>query len=87
MKKINFKKLNVKPMLGNDASVEVDIKVDIANLVYSNASGVAGLSLATRIYESDGEIELSPEDIEVLTPLVEEYCKPLFIAAIKDLLK
>lgn len=87
MKKINFKELNVKPVLGNDQVVKVDIKADMANLVYTNASGVAALSLATRIYESDGEVELSPEDIEALIPLIDQYCKPLFISAIKEILE
>lgn len=81
MRKINFKRLEVFDLTGKQ-SVVVDAQEQLANLVYNNGFGVAGHLLAHKIYEGEGDIELSNTEITTLEPVVVHGCSAPAIDAV-----
>lgn len=81
MTKINFKRLELFDLSGKQCVV-IDAKEQIAQLIYNNSYGVVGHMAAHKIYESDGEVELSTQEVEALEPVVVKNCAPPVIDAI-----
>lgn len=80
MKKIDFTKL--KTPVGVKGLEEKNFKVmniakSLADMIYNNLSGIAPKRLAEKIYDSEGPIELSDEDVRILN---------IFISSSEDLL-
>ena len=57
MKKINFSSLSVRTGIGSDITTELDIRESFANIIYTQVNGIAALTLAQKIYKSEGEEE------------------------------
>lgn len=73
MKKINFKKLPVPQGITGLKSgkfVECDIALQIGDSMYMSLSGIAADRLSKKIYDSEGEIELTDEEIKIITAYV-----------------
>ena len=73
MQKINFKKLRVPQGitgLKNGKFVECDIARQIGDSMYMSLSGIAADRLSKKIYDSEGEIELTDEEIKIITAYV-----------------
>lgn len=68
--------------LSKKECVVIDAHEQIANLVYNNSYGVIGHILAHKIYESDGEVELSEQEIQTIEPVVVRGCAAPIIDAI-----
>lgn len=77
MKKINFKKFKMFTDITGKGSAEIDISLDFADKIYKNTNGVVAHDLALRIYRSEGEIELSADELEVLSAFVSKTT-PIF---------
>lgn len=77
--KIDFGKFPMFTGIKRDKTVQVNIKESLADLIYTKVSGVKASSLAHRIYETDGELELSANDVEVL-----QHCTELFTGVMSD---
>lgn len=70
MKKINLKRLEVFADMQKKICTVLDVHEQIANLVYANSYGFTGHALAHKVYESEGEIELTDEEARELGRLV-----------------
>jgi len=70
-KKVNFKELPVQIELEGEA-VKIDVRKDIGNFIYQNSRDLGVLELARKIYHSDGEIEMSQQELTILKTLIEE---------------
>ena len=77
--KINFKQFPIYTDITHETREAVDVKNSLANTIYMNVPGIAAHVLAEKIYKSDGEIELSNEDIELI-----KSCAPLFSGVFMD---
>lgn len=75
--KVNFTKFKVFINIKRDYQ-EIDIREMLADLLYQNTSGIAGLELARKIYNSDGDLELTPHEVELIKSIY-PLSKPLFI--------
>lgn len=87
MAKVNFKALQVKPSLKGDTVVTVDGAADIADIVYSQGRGIAAHALALKIFNAEGEVELSDDEARVLEGIINNVCAPHHIDAIMAQLK
>lgn len=87
MKKIDFKHFKQFVDITHEKSVTIDARKDLADFLYKSVNGVAALDLAMRIYKSDGEMELSEDDVTLLRPFIEQNCAPIFIDSFNSNLK
>lgn len=84
--KINFKLFRLYLNVSRKEYKDVDAREAIADIVYQNSSGIAGLELAQKIYNSEGEIDLSEREVQMLKSLY-PVCKPIFIESLNEILK
>ena len=80
MKKIDFQHFRIANGIKNDVIVEIDTREQLADVIYNNVSGIAALTLAQKIYKSEGETEYDEMEIKTLTEVVDNIC----FAAIVD---
>ena len=80
MKKINCGSLPVRTGIGADTTTRLNIKESFANMLYTQVNGIAALTLAQKIYKSEGETEYDEREIKTLTEVVDNIC----FAAIVD---
>lgn len=84
MKKINFKEFRMFLDIAHEKSSVVDVRKELADDIYENASGVAYLDLALRIYKSDGEIEFTDEEYALLEKYASQRGTARFIDSLKS---
>jgi len=87
MKKINFKEFVLPLDIAGTKKQEKDIRESFANILYTNVNGIKAHSLAMSIYKSDGLLEVSGEDAELIKAVAGHFCTPAFIDAINEQLK
>ncbi len=67
MKTINFKRFEMPTDVKDISSIQIaDVRKDAANQIYRNGTTIEEKRLAEKIYDSDGEIELSDEEAFLL---------------------
>ena len=71
-KVIDLSKVTFKPTIAGQ-EVTVDMHKEIAESIYQNASGVAAHSFALKLYESDGKIEASEEEIAFIKNEIKNF--------------
>jgi hypothetical protein len=67
--------------------VIVDVRSDIANVIYTGLTGIESHNLAFKIYNSDGVIELSDIEKDIIIKAAEHFCKPAFIDSVHEQFK
>ena len=82
MKRINFKKLEVFTDITKRRKVTIDVRESLANLFYLKASGIMAHSIATRIYESDGEVEIDERELDFFLGVISGNCIPAIVDAV-----
>lgn len=70
MRKINLKRLEIFADMQKKICTVHDVREQLANLIYANAYGFVGHVLAHKVYESEGEIELTEAEARELGRLV-----------------
>lgn len=87
MKKVNFREFGVYTDITRTEKRTVDLSKAIADKLYTEFPGIAAHDLALRIYRSEGEMELSDTDIELLTAFMRQCSGALadsFAEAVKE---
>lgn len=74
--KIDFRKIEVKDIEGNNSTV--DIAKMLGNAIYQKTADLGELELAQTIYKN-GEVELSTEQAE----RIREYVRTNFVAVVQ----
>lgn len=74
--KIDFRKIQVKDIEGNNSTV--DIAKMLGNTIYQKTADLGELELAQQIYKN-GEVELSTDQAE----RIKEYVKTNFVAVVQ----
>lgn len=67
MSKINFKEFKVYTSCDKDMTIPMDVRKRIGDTLYLQGAGIAQAELGFRIFKSDGPIDLSPDDMNILT--------------------
>lgn len=75
--KIDFRKIQVKDIEGNNNTV--DIAKMLGNAIYQKTADLGELELARDIYKN-GEVELTSEQIEI----IKNYVKTGFVAFVQE---
>lgn len=79
MSKINFKQFKIFTDIAQTESRTVDVSRVFADTLYKNGTGIFVHDLALRIFRSEGEMELSKEEEQVICKAAAQFCTPLFI--------
>ena len=87
MKKINFKEFPVKHNISGTDIKKEDLREQFADLIYSNISGIKALTLAQKIYKSEGEEEYDDNEIEIIKKTVEELCIAMIIDSMHTIIE
>lgn len=87
MKRINLKELEVFTDISKSRKVTVDVRESLANLFYLKANGVMAHSIATRIYESNSEVEIDERELDFFINVVTQYCIPAVVDAVTCAMK
>lgn len=83
MKKINFHKIEIFTDISRTKTFTGDGREEFANLLYTGCNGIAAHSLALKIYESEGAIEITESEEVLILSVAEQKCTPAFIDGIK----
>lgn len=84
--KINFEKLPCYTSIRKDEKVEMNVKFELANLLYTGGSGIAHGALAMKIYNSTGEEDYTEDECKILLEVANKLV-PIFADSIKDLIE
>ena len=84
MVKINFEDIGIYTDIERKTMVRLDMKKKIANDLYNHGQGIAFHALALKIYNSQGEIELSEEEYNLLMDYVRQMGTPAAIDALES---
>ena len=84
--KINFAQLEVYTDIQKTNKICMDARQQLGELIYEVGSGIKAHSLALKIYNSEGELEYTDEEVQVINmKFVNKYCKPAIIDAMNAL--
>ena len=86
MKKINFKEFPMKIGIASKEVVNVDIRESFADVLYSNQNGIKALTLAQKIYKSEGETEFEDEEFDLIKSVAEQNCVARLIDSINSII-
>ena len=81
MKKIDFQHFRIANGIKQDVIVEIDTREQLADVIYNNVNGIAALTLAQKIYKSDGETEYNEREVKVLTEVIDNICRAAIVDA------
>lgn len=84
--KIDFSKLEVKSLIQKEG-ILTDVREPLANGLYVAGEGIAAHALAMKIYNSEGEVEYTDKEFDLIKSFVERNGTPMMIDAINNLLK
>lgn len=79
MKKINLKEFGYYAGIARRQQVTCDIRRDVADLLYMKVQGIVAHDLAFTIYKSDGDVEITDEQAQILTRVFEHFTTGAFI--------
>lgn len=85
MVKINFKEIKIYKDIAKTKVAVVNIQEEVANDLYEKGQGIGFHALALKIYGSQGEIELSGEEYNLLLAYANQMCTPAIIDAFNAL--
>lgn len=74
---INFQRFKSYEDITQTTTREIDIRKEFADLMYKNMNGIEAHDLALRIYRSEGDMEVSDRDVEIIK-LLSSRATPIF---------
>lgn len=82
--KLNFENVEVYTSLDKSSCQVVNLRKDIANLVYNRANGLGleGAALATKMWNGNADTEYNERETEIIRTLVVQNCAPCVIDAV-----
>jgi hypothetical protein len=71
MKKVDFSKITIKDIEGND--VQADFQKQLGNQLYMQGRNIEECELGRRIYHAEGEVELSDDECRMVANATQGY--------------
>lgn len=87
MRKIDLTKVEVYTSIEKKGTRVIDIKNDLANSIYTSATGIEYHSLAFKLYNTEQEVELSDNEIDLLLKFTSQVCTIAVDEGLQNLLK
>lgn len=85
MKKIDFSKFylfkGIKREKQEDAA---DIREVFGDIIYSSVNGIKGVTLATKVFKSEGPTEFTDEEVNIFMKLADEKCTAAFYDSLES---
>lgn len=79
MIRINFKEFKIPLGIAAKKWETRDVREEIADAVYTKMSGIRAHTLAHKIYDSNGVMELSDEDLKAVRVIFEQFAIGTYI--------
>lgn len=79
MKKINFKEFRIPIGIAAKRWEVRDVREEIADFIYTKMSGIRAHTIAHKIYESKGFIELTDEEFKAVKNIFEQFAIGTYI--------
>ena len=73
MTHVNFKEFKIYTSIAQNETRTLDVREALSNGMYMSLQGIRAHDLALRIFRSEGDIEISDEDMAI----IQEYAKNL----------
>lgn len=83
--KINFKHFKVYVDLDKTIEQYIDVAKDLAEGLYKTSVGIAGHSLALKIYNSTGEQDYDDSELDLIVKYANQYGTPFFIDSLNNI--
>lgn len=82
--KHNLENVEVYTSIDKSSCQVVNLRKSIANLIYNqgNGLGLEGVALSTKMWNSEGDIDYSEREVEIIRAVVERCCAPCVIEAV-----
>lgn len=77
--KMNFKSFPVYTGISREKTLPMNISLVISDGIYGNVPGIQAHSLALKIYQSEGEVELDDSELRILDSSLD-----LFVGVLSD---
>lgn len=84
MSKIDFQHFKIYASISHKASHTVDVRENFADMIYNNVNGIKAHALALKIYNCEGAIEYTDEEVNLIGTVSERLCVPGFIDGLND---
>lgn len=84
MVKLNFQQFSVPTGVSRKNRQTGDARESFADMIYLNVNGIKAHALAMKIYQSEGAIDYSLEEVKLIIEVAEKLCAPNFIDGLKE---
>lgn len=84
MAKLNFKEFSVYTGVNKKNKKKMDVRETFADLLYMGVNGIRSHALSLKIYQSDGEVDFTDDEIRLIKQTAETHCIPGFIDGLND---
>ena len=82
--KLNFQQFSIPTGISRKTRQTGDARESFANMLYLNVNGIRAHALAMKIYNSEGEENYSPEEVQLIKEVAEKLCAPNFIDGLME---
>lgn len=84
MIKLNFQQFSVPTGISRKHKQTGDARESFADMIYLNVNGIRAHTLAMKIYNSEGDVEYTPEEVKLIRDVAEKLCAPNFIDGLNE---
>lgn len=84
MVKLNFQQFSVPSGVSRKNRQTGDARESFADMIYLNVNGIRAKALAMKIFQSEGAVEYSPEEVKLIRDVAEKLCAPNFIDGLME---
>lgn len=81
---LNFQQFSVPTGVSRKNRQTGDARESFADMIYLNVNGIKAHALAMKIYQSEGAIDYSLEEVKLIIEVAEKLCAPNFIDGLKE---
>ena len=84
MERIDYQQFNVYTTVSRKAARPVDVRERFADMIYNNVNGIKAHALALKIYNGEGSVEYTDEEVSLMGTVAERLCVPGFIDGLRE---
>lgn len=84
MVKLNFQQFSLPTGVSRKNRQTGDARESFADMIYLNVNGIKAHALAMKIYQSEGAVDYSPEEVKLIRDVAERLCAPNFIDGLME---
>lgn len=82
--RIDFQHFNVYLSVSRKEARPMDVRETFADMIYNNVNGIKAHALALKIYESEGGVDYTDDEVKLVRVVAERLCVPGFIDGLNE---